>query len=433
MNPTRLKKPILLFCALFFALLVCIFTSDYSRLLTSIELDTYQYPTKLHHTVLNPILEELNITDIENDLRTLIEDLPSNRYFKSENGYAAGMHIKETLRSLVEGIKSETVRSMFEVVEFNHPWRQPSILLKLRAPGNARNKAIVIGCHIDSINMSLQENAPGVDDNLSGIVIVLQTIKQVILAIENRGLLFKNDIEFHFYAAEEMGSIGSTQLFHQYRQENREIVAMFQQDMTGYTMKTLDAGEKEHFGLITDYTSEGLMRFTKLIIDNYCSIPYRETQCGKICSDHISGLMYGYPSTYVLESAIEYSNPFIHTDKDTIELIDFNHMKEHLKLTLSLTVELAVADNLEIVHFSHGFRGDIVAFRYIDFLILLMMHHTKRFIYSVILFAASAGALFNIYLEVKHVPLVPPTVETVGPNYVSTSKASVTKHQRKRK
>jgi len=41
---------------------------------------------------------------------------------------------------------------------------------------------------------------------------------------------------------------------------------MLQQDMTGYVQKTLDAGEKERVGVITDFVDPGLTEFIKQVI-----------------------------------------------------------------------------------------------------------------------------------------------------------------------
>ena len=41
---------------------------------------------------------------------------------------------------------------------------------------------------------------------------------------------------------------------------------MLQQDMTGYVQKTLDAGEKESVGVITDYVDPDLTNYIKKIV-----------------------------------------------------------------------------------------------------------------------------------------------------------------------
>ena len=398
-----LLKPILTFWGLLIAFIICIYTSDYSKLLTSIPLDTYEYPKTFHPDIIYPILDNLSIDAIKLDLKMLINDLPTDRYYKSENGLKSAIYFQNYLQNLKDNIKSDTLRELIEIETFKHQWKQPSILFKLNNSKGNRNEnkqTVIIGCHIDSINLQFSnKDAPGVDDNLSGIVVILETIKNIINYLEKEeNNHLENSIEFHFYSAEEIGSVGSTEVFKQYRKENKQIIAMFQQDMTGYTEKTFQSGEVEHFGLIKDYASESMLSFTKLIIENYCSITYLETECGKICSDHISGLMYGYPSVYALESKLEYSNPYIHSINDTIEHIDFNHIMEHIKLTISLAIELTITKSTMV---TDSKISDKVIFRYIDFMILLMMHHTKVFVYSVILFACVIASIYNLYLDYR--------------------------------
>lgn len=373
---------LVLLILLFVALL---YTCEYSKLLSQIRVDTYAYPTSLHKDLLSNTLENIKTTALETDIDQLILDLPSDRYYNSDNGYKSSIYIEEYLKNLTNNIESKPVRELFRTELFHHEWKQPSVILRV----GQFPQSIVLGCHVDSINFKSTHNAPGVDDNLSGVVVVLQTVKHLTKLLES-GMNLKNTIEFHFYAAEEVGSAGSTEVFQNYRLEEREIVAMLQQDMTGFIQKSLDQGEDEHFGLIRDYQSPTLSSFIKLIIEEYCHIPVLETECGKVCSDHISALMYGYPSVYVLESKVELSNPYIHSIHDTVEKIDFNHMREHLRMTIAFVVELAITPikRTEVV--------EKISFRYIDLIILMTVHHTRRFVYLVIVFAAIMCTLYII-------------------------------------
>ena len=60
--------------------------------------------------------------------------------------------------------------------------------------------------------------------------------------------------------------MGSQAIFSAYEKQGRDVKAMLQQDMTGYVQKTLDAGEKESVGVITDYVSPELTEFIKEVI-----------------------------------------------------------------------------------------------------------------------------------------------------------------------
>lgn len=60
--------------------------------------------------------------------------------------------------------------------------------------------------------------------------------------------------------------LGSQAIFSEYEKTGRDIKAMLQQDMTGYTQKTLDAGEPESVGVITDFVDPDLTDFIKKIV-----------------------------------------------------------------------------------------------------------------------------------------------------------------------
>jgi bacterial leucyl aminopeptidase len=94
--------------------------------------------------------------------------------------------------------------------------------------------------------------------------------------IESLRLLFRDPaikdkrplhtIEFHFYAGEEVGLLGSEDIFRQYRFQHRNVVAMLQQDMTGYTALAAQF-EGRHMGIITDYTNKDLSDFVRRVVE----------------------------------------------------------------------------------------------------------------------------------------------------------------------
>jgi Zn-dependent M28 family amino/carboxypeptidase len=71
-----------------------------------------------------------------------------------------------------------------------------------------------------------------------------------------------NTIEFHWYAAEEGGLLGSQAIFTNYKNSGKVVKAMLQQDMTGY----VKPGTKEAVGVITDYVDAGLTSFIKRVV-----------------------------------------------------------------------------------------------------------------------------------------------------------------------
>ncbi|KAG9860489.1 Zn-dependent exopeptidase, partial [Aureobasidium melanogenum] len=175
-------------------------------------------------------------------------------------------------------------------------------------PGKT-NKTVVIGAHQDSINLFFPSllAAPGADDDGSGTVTILEALRVLLLDQDIVQGKQDNTVEFHWYSAEEGGLLGSQAIFQTYEKAGRDVKAMLQQDMTGYVQKTLDAGEPESVGVITDFVDPGLTEFIKKVVTTYCDIPYVLTKCGYACSDHASASKAGYPSAFVIESDFKYS------------------------------------------------------------------------------------------------------------------------------
>lgn len=125
----------------------------------------------------------------------------------------------------------------------------------------------------------------------------------------------------HWYSAEEGGLLGSQDIYVKYAQEEKQVKAMLQQDMTGYTSATLASGDFEDFGVVTDLVNPSLTSYVQLLIDEYSDIGYIEFQCGYGCSDHASAFRAGYPSSFVIEtgSGKKAPNTHVHTDHDVVQ------------------------------------------------------------------------------------------------------------------
>jgi leucyl aminopeptidase len=296
------------------------------------------FPSKpAHKEAVVPLIKKLE----KDNMRKHLEKFTSfhTRYYKSHYGVESSAWLLDQVDKTLKNAGAVNA----SVKAFPHPWGQSSIIATI--PGTS-NKTVVIGAHQDSINLFLPSilAAPGADDDGSGTVTILEALRVLLKA---EGILngsAPNTVEFHWYSAEEGGLLGSQAIFQSYEQEGRDVKAMLQQDMTGYVQKTIDAGEPESVGVITDYVDPGLTEFIKKIITVYCDIPYILTKCGYACSDHASASKAGYPSAFVIESDFKYSDNKIHTTEDKIEYLSFDHMLQHAKLTLGLAYELAFAE-----------------------------------------------------------------------------------------
>jgi leucyl aminopeptidase len=297
-----------------------------------------KFPSKpAYNDTIAPMLKKLEKDNMRKHLETFTSF--HTRYYKSQYGAQSSAW----LLGQVDKTLSDAGAAKASVKAFPHPWGQSSIIATI--PGKS-NKTVVIGAHQDSINLFLPSilAAPGADDDGSGTVTILEALRVLLMSKDVLDGKADNTVEFHWYSAEEGGLLGSQAIFQSYEKEGKEVKAMLQQDMTGYVQKTIDAGEPESVGVITDFVDPGLTEFIKEIITVYCDIPYILTKCGYACSDHASASKAGYPSAFVIESDFKYSDNKIHTTEDKIEYLSFDHMLQHAKLTLALAYELAFAE-----------------------------------------------------------------------------------------
>ncbi|KAL2153588.1 hypothetical protein VTH82DRAFT_4743 [Thermothelomyces myriococcoides] len=286
----------------------------------------------------SPLLENLSKKEMEDHLTTFTSF--HTRYYKSDYGRQSSEWLLGQVR---QTIKDAGAEDYVRAEHFEHPWGQNSIIATI--PGKT-NSTIVIGAHQDSINLWLPSilAAPGADDDGSGTVTILEAFRVLLQSEDVVKGNHENTVEFHWYSAEEGGLLGSQAIFSAYEKEGRDVKAMLQQDMTGFVARTLDAGEPESVGVIVDYVDPDLTEFIKRIIEEYCDIPYVETECGYACSDHASASKAGYPSAFVIESAFEYSDNHIHSTEDLIKYLSFDHMLQHARMTLAFGYELAFTD-----------------------------------------------------------------------------------------
>ncbi|KAF9974261.1 Leucine aminopeptidase 1 [Actinomortierella ambigua] len=259
------------------------------------------------------------------------------RYYKSPSGYESAKWLYKTINDLIE----ESDAADVSVRRFKHDgWDQFSIIARFDGQDDSlANEPVIIGAHQDSVNMWLPMwgRSPGADDDGSGTV----TILEVFRALVQKGFRPHRPVEFHWYSGEEAGLLGSQAVAKEYEKKNVDVIAMIQNDMTGY----IGTKFKEAYGIVVDYVDPELTDFVRKLAREYGDIPIRETKCGYACSDHASWAKAGYRSAFAIEGDFSDSNPYIHSSSDDISHISFDHMKQFAKLSLGFALELGYFKN----------------------------------------------------------------------------------------
>ncbi|KUJ17332.1 leucyl aminopeptidase [Mollisia scopiformis] len=299
----------------------------------------YTYPVSVSQKgKITPLLKELNKTNLQSNLGHLTTF--HNRWYNSTFGEASYHWLFSKILTTIASTGAHEHGITAEL--FVHPWsRQNSIIVRI--PGQSTS-TIVVGAHQDSVNHEarMDGRAPGADDDGSGTVTILEVLRVLLSDKKLVGGKAENTLEFHWYAAEEGGMLGSQDLWESYMKGGKTVKGMLQQDMTGFWNKTIEK-EKE-FGLMMDVVDKPLMEYLKLIIEEYTELPWVETGCGPYCgSDHMSAIKAGYPGAFIIEGAFEYTDNHLHGVDDLAEYLDYDHMIDHAQMTLGFLYELAFA------------------------------------------------------------------------------------------
>lgn len=280
-------------------------------------------------------------------ITTIVKKLESfhNRYAFSKTGEDTSKYIYDYISNI---IKTNSASATTSVEYYTHRFtdeksittKQKSVIAKIK--GCSLSNEIIIYCaHLDSINRKNSDKvtarAPGADDNATGVSNVLEVFN---IIVKNKIVPLRS-IEFHLYAGEEIGLKGSLEIAENYKSNNKNVVALLNVDMSGYTLDGKTAyilsGDK-------DYVDAELADLSKLLIPMYTKLIPKEGKCGYGCSDHASWSRFGYPTCVVTEgSSVNKSfNPNIHDIGDTFKLINISYLTEHCKFGLGFIIETSM-------------------------------------------------------------------------------------------
>ncbi|EJD39328.1 Zn-dependent exopeptidase [Auricularia subglabra TFB-10046 SS5] len=288
------------------------------------------FPAIAQQDTVAALIANLSTANLQSQLATLTAF--NNRHYRSSTGEAAAVSIFDTAAA----IASAAGRADVAVSQFTHAnFAQRSVIAKI-AGSEPDAPVVVLGAHLDSISGGTSARAPGADDDGSGSVTLLEAYR----ALLQGGYAPRAPLEFHWYAGEEGGLLGSGQVAAAYARAGTPVRAMVQFDMTAYTQP----GKTPAVTFVTDYTDAALTTYLASLVDEYLSIGYATSRCGYGCSDHASWNSNGYPSAFPFEAAFDSDNPRIHSSGDTVDVpgFSFEQILEFTKLAVAASVELTV-------------------------------------------------------------------------------------------
>ena len=266
----------------------------------------------------------------EKELTAAISSLSAykTRYYSSQAVADAARWLQAYWGKLAAGREDITVEA------YKHAdWAQESVILTVRGAAEPE-KIVVLGGHLDSISRAgAAAEAPGADDNASGIAALTEAIRVITAS----GYRPSKTIKFIGYAAEEVGLRGSQEIAGSFKRTGARVEGVLQLDMTNFN------GSPEDIFLIADNTDAAQNAFLGGLVKAYTEYRLGETKCGYACSDHASWTKNGYAASFPFEASFAKTNPNIHSARDTLAPSGGRslHALKFAKLAIAYVVEMA--------------------------------------------------------------------------------------------
>ncbi|RHZ40874.1 hypothetical protein DYB28_007270, partial [Aphanomyces astaci] len=300
--------------------------------------ETSPYPiVATYPKLVRGVTAKIQTADLKRTLESFVNKFTNRLYNSTEGAQSCGWIYGQVAELASTVVANTNVK--VTVRQFAHPWGQYSVIARVEPTTIVKDDIIILSAHQDSINSRDRRDivkrkiAPGADDDGSGTVTILETLKYLLVTPEWTPI---RPVEFHWYAAEEVGKLGSLAVAAEYAKANTAVYAQMQQDMTGYVRP----GTTPVVNMISDFTNKNLNTFLETLIATYVGLPVTHSVCKYGCSDHFSWNVSGYPSSYPFETKLKDMNPNMHSQNDTIDTINFNHMADFTKLSIAYVVEL---------------------------------------------------------------------------------------------
>ncbi|QAA81723.1 M20/M25/M40 family metallo-hydrolase [Aequorivita sp. H23M31] len=340
--------------------------------------------------LVNECLDLVDGINIENDILAL--QSYGTRYHTKPQAVQAVLDQQAKWDAMIVAAgRTDMHTRIFEHV--NTP--MPSVILTIDGANNP-DEFVIIGGHIDSTSWD-KNDAPGADDNASGIA----SLNEMVRVLLEKEFVPNRTIEVMAYAAEEIGLVGSKEIAAEYASNGVNVLAYVQFDMTGYK------GSSSDIYITTDsYNSSGLSGFLTDLMDHYNAtnanadhnFTYNYTQCGYACSDHASWAQNGYETAFPFEAAMGQDNPNIHSPSDVYSFFNTpNHAVKFTKLGLEFLIEAAKPEALGI----NDYSVDAMSFFVKDKTLNYRLKNTGSMVSEVAIYNIMGQCIFSSRLKSK--------------------------------
>ena len=203
-------------------------------------------------------------------------------------------------------------------------------------PGNRfPDKEYVVCAHYD--NLPTGQNAPGADDNASGITAILEAAR--VLNTLNP----EYTVRFAAWDEEEIGYAGSSYYVQQAFTNGNDIIGALNIDMIAW-----DSNDDMLFSIAKNANSE-VVANDFITTTGYYQPELKHNFISSSSSDHASFWQHGYPAIMAVENFFDF-NAHYHTTGDDISAINTGYFSKMVKAVVANVISVALNQRIEIIH-----------------------------------------------------------------------------------
>lgn len=211
----------------------------------------------------------------------------------------------------------------------------------LSSEASKDDSIVIVGAHLDAIsydsNYGLLDQAPGADDNASGVAVMLELAR----ICHANGLRFKRDIHFMAYDGEELGLLGSYNDAWKHDTAGDRVAVMLNNDMVSYQPDDdwkLTLHWYDNALDIVSRATEICSQFT----DITPVVPTEDENGDSHYSDSYAYYQFGFRAVFAIEHIFSTS---YHTFHDVSDSNNYDFLAEVARYNLAMLVAYTELDN----------------------------------------------------------------------------------------
>ncbi len=267
--------------------------------------------------------------DVSQDsIRTVMQELQNfgTRFYRAPGYRNVAQWIKNKL--IAVGCENTVLDSFWLTNSAFSGW-QYNVIGTLNGTENP-DSIYILGAHHDCTSdyANRLTNAPGADDNASGVAGVIEAARVMF----NHHYRPKSTIQFMTFTAEEIGLVGSDTLARRARSRNQRVQMMLNNDMISYCADTVNQWKVK----LTYYNnSADVTNLADTCTRRYTTLGTTRTTQYNDASDSYSFYQQGYKTLFFIEN---YDTPYYHTTNDRVETCNMKFAAEMTRIPLSMLV-----------------------------------------------------------------------------------------------